>query len=140
MLHVVMKKTLCSSCHTLRMSRFAPNHLPKVFFSAGKKPLKPKDVKPLQRIEIREEDLREVYSRSSGPGGQHVNKTNSKVQLLHMPTGIVVQCQEQRDLSRNRKIARQKLRDELDLIYNGARSKKMKKMAKMQKRKSKARK
>lgn len=69
-----------------------------------------------------------------------MNKTNSKVQLLHVPTGIVIQCQEQRDLSRNRKIAREKLRDELDKLYNGTRSKVMKKVAKMQKRKSKARK
>lgn len=44
-----------------------------------------------------------------GPGGQKINKCNSKVQLLHVPTGIVVDCQATRSRDQNRKIAREKL-------------------------------
>lgn len=97
-----------------------------------------KNIAPFIRIELREEDLEETFSRSSGSGGQHVNKTNSRVQLTHVPTQITVTCQEQRDLHMNRKIARKKLKDQLDLLYNGDKSKISKKIDKIQKRKSKA--
>lgn len=91
------------------------------------------------KITINEDDIEEKFVRSSGPGGQHVNKTNSKVQLLHKPSGIQVSSQEHRDLQLNRKEARKKLRDQLDIIENREDSKVMMKIAKLQRRKAKSR-
>jgi protein subunit release factor B len=58
---------------------------------------------------IREEDLEERFVRSSGKGGQHVNKTSTCVYLKHLPTGIEVKCMEERSQSLNRFLARREL-------------------------------
>lgn len=74
------------------------------------------DIKDEINIEISDDDLKYDYYRSSGAGGQHVNKTSSAVRITHLPTNIVVACQEERSQLLNKNRAMQMLKAKLFLL------------------------
>ena len=68
----------------------------------------------MESLGIREEDLEEQFIRSSGKGGQHVNKTSTCVYLKHKPSGIEVKCMRERSQSLNRFFARRELLEKFE--------------------------
>ncbi len=87
---------------------------------------------------VREEDLEESFVRSSGNGGQHVNKTSSSVQLKHKPTGITATCMRERSQSINRFLVRRELLERIEAA-SGVITPEMKRTIKLRKQKDRRR-
>ena len=85
---------------------------------------------------IRDSDLEEMFARSSGPGGQNVNKVATAVTLRHRPSGISVTVQDSRSQAVNRKLARERLLDAIDKTRKEQRIAEIAKREKERRRKS----
>jgi peptide chain release factor len=91
----------------------------------------------MQALGVREQDIDEQFVRSSGAGGQNVNKVSSCVMLHHRPTGIQVKCQQERSQGLNRFLARRLLLDKIEAKLTSAITAQQQKIAKIQRQKRK---
>jgi protein subunit release factor B len=91
----------------------------------------------MESLGIHEKDIVEKFVRSTGKGGQKVNKTSTCVYLKHMPTGIEVKCQRERYQAVNRYLARKILADKLETQLRGKESEEQQKIAKIRRQKRK---
>lgn len=94
-------------------------------------------VQDMEKLGVREGDLEESFIRSSGPGGQNVNKVSTCVVLKHKPSGLMVRCQKERSQALNRFGARQLLVSKLDEQIRGRESAAAQKIAKIKRQKRK---
>jgi peptide chain release factor len=90
----------------------------------------------MRRLGIRDDDLEETFARSSGPGGQNVNKVATAVTLRHRRSGISVTVQDSRSQSVNRKLARERLLDAIQNAYEARRATEIAEREKARRRRS----
>jgi|SRR5260370_1406833 protein subunit release factor B len=88
------------------------------------------------RLGVRDVDLEEMFARSSGPGGQNVNKVATAVTLRHRPSGISVTVQDSRSQAVNRKLARKRLLDAIESAHERRRAAEIAEREKARRRKS----
>ena len=93
--------------------------------------------KKLDDLGIYEKDIRELFIRSHGKGGQNVNKTSTCVYLKHIPTGIEVKCQKARTQGLNRYYARVLLLEKTERLIKGKESEEEQRIAKIKRQKRK---
>jgi protein subunit release factor B len=91
----------------------------------------------MQQLGVREADLEERFIRSSGPGGQNVNKVATCVVLRHRPSGVEVRCQRERSQALNRFLARRLLLRRLEVQRLGVLSEEAQRIAKLRRQKRK---
>ena len=91
----------------------------------------------MQRLGVKESEFEESFIRSSGPGGQKVNKTSSCVFIRHVPTGVAVKCQRERSQSINRFLARRLLLDKIERMQSGIIDKEKRRIEKIRRQKRK---
>ena len=93
--------------------------------------------KRIESLGLQKSDFEESFMRSSGKGGQHVNKTSTCVRLRHLPTGLEVKCQDTRSLYLNRFLALRRLIDKIEEMKTGAESEARKRIEKIRRQKRK---